>query len=129
VLDLQVLPQRLAQVWPHVEATSQPFLVRGGGLQPIVELPIAAVVDYTSPQDLVGAFEAAHARLRRDPTRDVFVVIAFHLETASDYGARLGDAIAAVRSRGELADELVFRTVDQAAELARFALAPPAEAR
>jgi hypothetical protein len=62
----------------------------------------------------------------------VFVVLAFHLETAddkhletaTDNATVLRDALLTVRRREGLADELVYLTVDQAAELARFRVAP-----
>jgi hypothetical protein len=121
-LEDDALPQRLAQVWPNVQATTQPFLVRGGAMQALCELPIAAVADYTPASEIVHIFDSAHAALGRAPTHDQVVVLAFHLETAPDYAATLRDVLAQIRRREDLAGELVFLTVDQAAELARFEL-------
>jgi hypothetical protein len=70
----------------------------------------------------VQIFESAHAGLTVEPTRDQVVVLAFHLETAPEYAALLRDALASIRRREDLAGELAFFTVDQAAELARFGL-------
>ena len=115
-LEDAVLSDRLAGVWPRIEATSQPYVLR----EPLLEMPIAAVTDYVEADEIVRMFEAAHARLAAEPSRDVFVVLASHLETADDNAARLGDAITTVRDRRSIADKLLYSTIDQAAELARF---------
>ena len=114
----EALPARLAQIWPHVDAQSQPSPISGPGK--LLELPIAAVADYVATPDIIKLFEAAHARLAADPTKDVFVVLAMHLETGPDFANRIGDAMAAVRGRKDIAGELLYVTVEQAAELARF---------
>jgi len=118
-----VLPKRINEIWPGVEMMSQPWLVdaRGG---PLLEMPIAAFTDSATAAEIVGVFEAAHARLQKEPARDVFVVIGFHQETAEEFAPRLGEAMAKVRGRKELAGELVFTSVASAAERARRALAP-----
>jgi hypothetical protein len=124
-LNEDVLPQRLAEIWPGVDPTKQPFLVPAGG-EPLVEMPIAAVTDYASTAEIVGIFESAHKHLEADPGRDVFVVIAFHLETAPDFASRLAEAMAALRARKDLADALLYTTIEEAAERARAAFARPA---
>lgn len=119
----EVLPKRIKEIWPSVDTTSQPWFVdaRGG---PLLEMPIAAFADYATADEMVAVFEAAHARLRKEPGRDVFVVLGFHQETAHDFSGRLGEAIQKVRGRPELADGLVFTTVESAAERARSAVTP-----
>lgn len=116
----EVLPKRLAAIWPGVDPHAQPSLIAGGAL---VELPIAAVTDYATTAEIVAIFDAAHARLRGDPARDVFVVLGFHLENAAEFSGRLVDALAQVRARPELAAELTFTTIAAAADRARGALA------
>jgi hypothetical protein len=113
-----VLPERLEQIWPNVDPTKQPFLIQQPG--PLLEMPIAAVTDYASTDEIVSVFESAHAQLSKDPGRDVFVVLAFHLENAAEFAGRLGEAMVKVRARKELADELLYTTVEKAAELARI---------
>jgi len=115
---------RLTQIWPNITAASQPFVIRAASTE-LVELPIAAVVDYVTTPELVARFEAAKNRLDADPTRDQLVVVAFHLETISDLEGRLVDAMTTVRARPELARELVFATTEEAADLAQFSLAKP----
>src|SRR4051812_46735008 len=122
------LPRRLQAIWPGVEATSQPWLIVApdeapGG--PLLEMPIAAFADYATPAEIVAVFEAAHARLHGDPRRDVFVVVGFHQETAQDFAGRLRDALDQVRGRREIADELMFTTVADAAARARRTAARP----
>jgi predicted deacetylase len=119
----EALPRRIHAIWPGVETTSQPwrFDPPNGAL---LELPIAAIADYAPTEEITGVLEAAHARLQREPTRDVFVVLGFHQETAQDFGRRVGDALAKLRARPELAAELVFTTVEDAARRARPVVSP-----
>ena len=119
----EVLPQRIKAIWPSVDTTSQPRFVGAPG-GPLLEMPIAAFADYATAAEIVAVFDAAHARLRKDPGRDVFVVLGFHLETAHDFAGRLGEALEKVRGRRELAGGLVFSTVEDAAGRARSAVTP-----
>jgi hypothetical protein len=105
------LPQRVRAVWPAVIPTAQPFVVEG-----LVELPIAAVADYTTSARIAAVFDAAAERLKADPSHHVFVTIALHQETAAEYAKRVGDAIDAARVRiGH--DAFIFVTVEKAAYL------------
>jgi hypothetical protein len=123
----EFLPRRVREIWPNVEATSQPWIIDAGGGSAgggaLLELPIAAFADYANAAEIVAIFEAAHARLQQEPGRDVFVVLGFHQETGAEFAGRLGEAMGKVRGRRELADELVFTNVADAAERARRALA------
>ncbi len=112
------LGKRLQAVWPTIDASSQPYSIaeKTGS---VLELPIAAISDYSTAAQVVAVFDAAHARLRSQPARDVFVVLAFHQETAVDFADRLGTAMTNVRARREIGDELTYATVQQAAERAR----------
>jgi predicted deacetylase len=112
------LAKRIQEVWPHVDTTTQPYLVAQ-----LIEMPIAATADYVTVPQMIAMIEAAHARLQQDPTRDVFVVIGFNQETGQDFAKRVGDAVVAVRARPDLAPSLTFATVEHAAELAREQLA------
>jgi hypothetical protein len=122
-LDDEFLPDRIRDIWPTVTSTSQPWFVKAHGGQ-LLEMPIAAFTDYVSAAEIIQVVEQAHARLQADPTRDVFVVLGFHLETADDFAGRLGEALANVRGRREIADDLVFTTLEDAAEQARSSLTP-----
>lgn len=118
-----VLPTRIKEIWPTVETTSQPFVVTtpGGSL---LEMPIAAFADYATVAEIVSIFESAHTEWKKDPRRDVVVVLGFHQETATEFATRLGEAMQKVRARPELAEGLVFTTVEEAAQRARSTLAP-----
>ena len=111
----EFLGKRLQKVWPTIDSGSQPYRIteKAGEL---IELPIAAIADYSTAAQIVAVFEAAHAKLRATPSHDVFVVLAFHEETAVDFADRLGPAMATVRTRPEIADELTYTTVQQAAQ-------------
>ncbi len=124
----EALPRRLQAIWPGVESTSQPWLLDVPGNAPggpLLEMPMAAAVDYATSAEIVAVFEAAHARLRDDPRRDVFVVVGFHQETAQDFAGRLREALDKIRGRREIADELMFTTVEDAAARARRTAARP----
>jgi hypothetical protein len=120
----EVLPQRIKAIWPGMDTTSQPRFVSAPG-GPLLEMPIAAFTDYATATEIVAVFDAAYTRWHKDPGQDVFVVLGFHLETAHDFASRLGEALANVRGRRELANRLVFTTVESAAERAQRT-APPA---
>jgi len=107
-----------------VETTSQPWFASAPG-GPVLEIPIAAFADYATAAEIVAVFEAAHARLHKDPGRDVFVVLGFHQETAHEFAGRIHEAMEKVRGNKELADGLVFTTVESAAQRARSIVAPP----
>jgi hypothetical protein len=117
------LPRRVKEVWPKVEATTQPFFLDPGGRR-LLEMPIAATADYVTAAEIVHLFESAYARLQKTPDRDVFVVIGCNQETAQDFAGRIGEAIAQLRSRGALADRLVLTTVADAAARARISDVP-----
>jgi hypothetical protein len=118
------LPRRIREVWPKLEATTQPFFVDPQGPQgrQLLEMPIAATADDVTVTDLAGLFDAADAALQKAPDRDVFVVLGCNQETAQDFAPRLGEALTKLHGRKELADRLLFTTVAKAAELARGAL-------
>jgi hypothetical protein len=119
----EALPKRIHAIWPDVDTTSQPWLAGAPGSS-VLEMPIAAFADYATADEIVAVFEAARARLLKAPGRDVFVVVGFHQETARDFSGRLVEAMKKVRGRRELADGMVFTTVEDAAERARRAVSP-----
>src|SRR5262245_17549245 len=99
----EALPRRVKAIWPGVDSTTQPWLVRapGGssgeaartrmtgesaerssgaaGSTELLEMPVAALADHASTEDMVAIVEAAYARLQKDPGRDVFVVLELEL--------------------------------------------------
>lgn len=113
--------KRLAQLWPNIDPASQPYMLDSAG-GAMLEMPISATADYASVDQIHGILEAAIARLRATPNRDVFVVLSSHFETGQDYAARFG---AALKKLAGDRDALMFTTLDGAAELARSALTKP----
>ncbi len=119
-----LLSARVRELWPTIDATTQPFMI-ADPVAPIVELPLAAIADNAEADVLVAAIARAGDRLAAAPTRDVFVVLGFHLETAPEYAARLADALDAVRARPDLAAHLTFTTIETMGAIARRALDDP----
>ena len=111
------LPRRVEEVWPKVEAATQPFRIDPRGQ--LLEMPIAATADYVTAAEILRLLEAANARLQQAPDRDVFVVLGCNQETAQDFAGRIGEAIEQLRGREALADRLVLTTVQDAAARAR----------
>ena len=116
------MPMRLAEIWPTVDTRTQPFYVETPS-GPMLEMPIAAIADYATADEIAGILTRAHGELAKTG-RDVFVVLAFHLETASQFADRLTDALKAIRSQAAFVSDLRFVTVAQAAALAREHHAP-----
>ena len=114
-----VLPGRIKAIWPSVDTSTQPFFVSTPQGQ-LLEMPIAAFADYAEPAEIVAIFEAAHARLGKDPTRDQYIVLGFHQETSVEFGNRLREAFAQIRQRPALA-QVTFMTIEQAAVQVRAA--------
>ncbi len=114
----EVLGARVAEIWPKVDTTSQPWNVElhGGSL---LELPIAAYADYMTGDAMIALLDGARARLARDPEHDVFLVIGFHQETAGEFAGRIDQMLAAARRYPE---SVTFATVDEAAARARVGL-------
>jgi predicted deacetylase len=119
----EVLPKRIQAIWPRVETTSQPWLVDAAG-GALLEMPIAAFADYATTDEIVAVFDAARTRLQTSPGRDVFIVLGFHQETAGEFSGRLRKALDTVRARRDIADNLVFTTVEAAATQARRVASP-----
>ncbi len=109
-----VLPERIHAIWPTATTLSQPWTITTPA-GPVLEMPVAAFADYATTAEMVAIVDAAHARLRADPSHDVFVVLGFHEETAQEFGKRLSAAVRQVQARPELATELQFSTVEAAA--------------
>jgi hypothetical protein len=124
------LPRQVKAIWPGVDSTTQPWLVRapGGasgtaGAADLLEMPVAALADHATTDEMVAIVEAAYARLQKEPGRDVVVVLELEMDIANDYAGRIGDAVEKLRAHRELADRMMFATVASAAERARGQIA------
>lgn len=87
------LRARIPEVWPTVTAQSAPFLIATPA-GPVLEMPdTCALADYVTADEMVAHIREANARLAADPTRDLFVHIGFHQETAARYASRVTETI------------------------------------
>ena len=111
-----VLPSRIKAIWPSIDINTQPFPIKPGGK--LLEMPVAAFADFADAAKIVRAFDAAQARLRKDPTHDQFIVLGFDQETAADFAGRLGEAYRQVQ-QSPGAEHIEFMTIEQAAKAAR----------
>jgi hypothetical protein len=114
----KILRQRIEEVWPAAKPGSQPHVIQTPP-GPVVEMPIGAVADYVNAGDIADVIASAHDALKKDRTKNMFVVLAFHQETADDFSSRIVEALQRVRAKPEIAADLTFTTVEKAAELVR----------
>jgi hypothetical protein len=114
----KILRQRIKEVWPAARPDTQPYVIQTPS-GPIVEMPIGAIADYVSAGDIADVIESAHERLAKDRTKNMFVVLAFHQETADEFGTRIFDAIQRIRAKPAITADLVFTTIEKAAEIVR----------
>lgn len=114
--DEVVLRQRIGEVWPAITvataATPIELATPGGA---VLELPIAAIVDYATTAEVLAALERAAEALARRPSVDQVVVLALHQETADEFASRLAEAVGAARARPELGGRLELVTIQGAA--------------
>lgn len=116
-LDDPTFSERVAGIWPTVDANTQPFMVGN-----VVEIPVTAFADFTDAAEVTKMIDDAYARLAAAPTKDQFVVFSFNLETAATLAGRIGEGVEKARAKH---GDIVFVTVEQAGELARRGLGVP----
>jgi hypothetical protein len=114
----KILRQRIKEIWPTARPGTQPYVIQTAG-GPIVEMPIGAVADYVSAGDITDVIASAHEQLTKDRSKNVFVVLAFHQETADEFGTRIFEAIQRIRAKPDIAADLAFTTIENAAEIVR----------
>jgi hypothetical protein len=108
------LTQRVREVWPEVTPSTTPF-VRDTPAGTIIEMPIAAVVDYASEDQLRDIFVGAARSAGSTPTRDIFIVFALHQETADEFAPKLGAVLRWALADDSLKDRIELTTVQEAA--------------
>jgi hypothetical protein len=87
------LCDRLRELWPAVDDTSQPFRV-DTQCGPLWQVPNNAnLVDYLTAEEVVAIFARNAERWEQMPTRNWFVSTGFHQETARVFLSRLDEAI------------------------------------
>ncbi len=114
------LRARIPEVWPTVTAQSPPFLIDTPA-GAVLEMPdTCALADYVTADEMVAHIREANGRLSADPTRDIFVHIGFHQETAARYAARVTETIRRVAQEPAL--RVRFETLAASADAARASL-------
>jgi hypothetical protein len=109
--ELRPLAQRLREVWPDVDRTTQPFVIETPA-GPLLEIPDSGgMADQVTGEEMEDHVAWAASQTRRP----IFVHFGFDLETARDHAGQLSSALAAVRRRKVA---MQFVTVSKAAELA-----------
>jgi hypothetical protein len=116
-LDDPAFGDRVAAIWPTVDAKTQPFMVGS-----VVEIPVSAFADFTDAAEVTKLIDDAYARLAAAPAKDQFIVLSFNLETAATLAGRIGEGVEKARAKH---GDLVFVTLEQAGELARRGLGVP----
>lgn len=105
------LASRLREVWHGVDV-SVPQRLDG-----LIEIPIAAIADSTTPERMDEIIDAAATQLQSDPSRNVYVTIALHQETATDHVSVVANALSRARKRFGAA-AFLFTTTEKLAYLA-----------
>jgi hypothetical protein len=84
----------VAQLWPTIVPTSQPYIYSSKTGHQILELPNnASLADYVTGSDMLNAFIGQARILQVNPQDDVYLSIGFHQETAAAYLPRLINAL------------------------------------
>jgi hypothetical protein len=88
--DNTLLAQWLKEMWKDITITSQPFTIIDG----LIEVPDnGALADYMGGQDMLDIFKENAKLYVNNPDSVYYVSIGFHQETASNYIARVAQAI------------------------------------
>lgn len=111
------LKSRLKQLWPDASPTQAPYVINTAA-GPILEMPdTGALADYLTAEEMEAHIREAVERLAKDPSRDIFVHIGFHADSAIRYIERVSQAVQAIRTDREL--PVVFETLEASARAAR----------
>ncbi|MCA8925615.1 MAG: hypothetical protein KDD82_27650 [Planctomycetes bacterium] len=113
--------ERIAEVWPEVHATTQPYWIETPAGR-VLEMPdTGALADYVTAEEMLAHLEQALEAQAAAPRRDRFVHLGFHQETAARYAPRVSAAIRVLRARHPTAP-LVFEPLSASALGARAQL-------
>jgi len=89
----------VAKLWSQTTPTSQPYIYKTSSGLKILELPNnACLSDYMTGSDMLKVFQSNALILKKNPTKDIYLSIGFHQETAAEYLPRLREAIKLIRS-------------------------------
>ncbi|MBF0297884.1 MAG: hypothetical protein HQK51_04150 [Oligoflexia bacterium] len=89
-------------LWPMVTSLEQPFIIKDGKNE-IIELPNNGhLADYVSAVDMFESFKKLSEQLTKEPSKDLYLSIGFHQETAAAY---IKNIITAIILMNEYADK------------------------
>lgn len=107
------------KIWPDTTATSQPYAIDLGRGLTILELPNnACLADYVSGEQIRDAFLKNVVLFKQDPSKDIYVAMGFHQETALKFLANLRSGIDLIRAEA-LKDKLPIEFVVPPLNLSR----------
>ena len=106
----KVFRERVGEVWPALAPEAAPYVITTPA-GAVLEIPIAAIVDYVDAKAIYLAISRAHETLARAPAADVAVVIALHQENADEFAGRLVEALDKGRAGPGLSSLLEFTTI------------------
>jgi hypothetical protein len=101
----------VGKLWPDTTATSQPYRIDLGSGLSLLELPNnGCLADYVSGDVIAATFQKNLELWKKDKSRDIYISIGFHQETAQKFLPHLRqgiDAIQAMAERDKLPVEFV----------------------
>ncbi|MBF0363135.1 MAG: hypothetical protein HQK49_19090 [Oligoflexia bacterium] len=95
--DEGYLKKWVNQIWASIKPTEQPFIV-GEGHQQIIELPNNGhLSDYVSAKQMLESFKNMVDELKKNPSKDIYLSLGFHQESAAEYLINLQEAIELIK--------------------------------
>ncbi|HBP18632.1 MAG TPA: hypothetical protein DEA08_12710 [Planctomycetes bacterium] len=100
---------RLEQLWATIQPTTQPYFEATPQGQVLRMIDTGALADYVSADEMVAHVERALQRRATNPSRDIYVHLGFHQETAARYLPRLQRALERLLAKSD--PHLVIETL------------------
>jgi hypothetical protein len=92
----------VGKLWPDTTATSQPYRIDLGSGLSMLELPNnGCLADYVSGEVIAATFQKNVELWKKDTSRDVYISIGFHQETAQKFLPHLRQGIDAIQAMAE----------------------------
>jgi hypothetical protein len=92
----------VGKLWPDTTATSQPYTIKLGSGLSILELPNnGCLADYVTGEMIAATFHKNVELWKKDKSRDVYISVGFHQETALKFLPALRQGLDAIRQVAE----------------------------
>jgi hypothetical protein len=92
----------VGKLWPDTTATSQPYRIDLGSGLSLLELPNnGCLADYVKGEVIAATFQKNVELWKRDKSRDIYISIGFHQETAQKFLPHLRQGIDAIQAMAE----------------------------